>query len=32
MEPCPICENDPCTCDQDYECYAPTTGDLDDEE
>lgn len=31
-EPCPICENDPCTCEQDYEYYEPTTGDLDDDE
>jgi len=31
-ELCPICDNDPCTCDQDYEYYPPTTGDLDDDE
>lgn len=32
MERCPICDNDPCTCEQDYEFYEPTTADLDDEE
>jgi hypothetical protein len=31
-DPCPICENDPCTCEADYEYHAPTTGDLDDDE
>ena len=30
-ERCPICDNEPCTCDQDYEYYAPTTADLDDD-
>lgn len=30
-DPCPICENDPCTCEQDYEFYEPTTADLDDD-
>lgn len=30
-ETCPICENESCTCDQNYEYYEPTTGDLDDE-
>jgi|GEM_PF-1753055 len=31
-EPCPICENDPCTCESDYIYQQPTTADLDDEE
>ena len=31
-EPCPICEQDPCVCEQNYEDYEPTTGDLDDDE
>jgi len=30
-DPCPICDNDPCSCDDDYIYYEPTTADLDDE-
>jgi len=31
-DPCPICDNDPCTCEQDYICHKPTTADMGDEE
>ncbi len=31
-EICPVCENNPCTCAQDYIYHAPTTADTDDEE
>lgn len=31
-EPCPVCENDPCTCESDYIFHEPTTGDRDDDE
>jgi hypothetical protein len=32
QELCPICDSNPCTCEQNYEYYAPTTADLDDDE
>ncbi len=31
-DPCPVCEQDPCTCEQDYIYHPPTTADLDDDE
>lgn len=31
-EICPICGNDPCTCDQDYIYHEPTTADMDEDE
>jgi hypothetical protein len=31
QDPCPVCENDPCTCESDYIYHAPTTGDTDDD-
>lgn len=31
-EYCPVCQNDPCTCDQDYMCYQPTTADMGEDE
>jgi len=32
IDPCPICEHDPCTCENDYIYHEPTTADIDDEE
>ncbi len=32
FDPCPICEQEPCTCENDYIYHAPTTADTDDEE
>ena len=31
-DPCPICDNEPCTCDDNYEYYQPTTADLDEDD
>jgi len=31
IDPCPICEKEPCTCEEDYIYHEPTTGDTDDE-
>lgn len=31
-DPCPICEQDPCTCEELYEYHKPTTADLDDDD
>jgi hypothetical protein len=31
-EVCPICENNPCTCEEDYIYHEPTTADMDDED
>ena len=31
IDPCPVCEQDPCTCENDYIYHEPTTGDTDEE-
>jgi len=30
-EPCPICDHDPCTCEEDYIYHKPTTADTDED-